>query len=163
VDTPRPSTRTNRTRRVPHPVLIGHAAAAPQVPAGSADIFHPTDFPGLRRALRRMSGRRAQIVSHADFCARWAECAETRCMNGPAPARVAGCAAAMLRFVAELAGADARRGAAGYGGLRLGTEDAVRAAARDMPGAWCTLASCLTVRCGPTLQVSTRFWRTTST
>jgi hypothetical protein len=28
VDTPRPSPRTNRTRRVPHPVLIGHAAVA---------------------------------------------------------------------------------------------------------------------------------------
>jgi hypothetical protein len=27
VDTPRPSPRTNRTRRVPHPVLIGHAAS----------------------------------------------------------------------------------------------------------------------------------------
>jgi len=26
VDTPRPSPRTNRTRRAPHPVLIGHAA-----------------------------------------------------------------------------------------------------------------------------------------
>ena len=29
VDTPRPSPHTNRTRRVPHPVLIGHAASAP--------------------------------------------------------------------------------------------------------------------------------------
>jgi len=29
VDTPRPSPRTNRTRRVPHPVLIGHASARP--------------------------------------------------------------------------------------------------------------------------------------
>jgi hypothetical protein len=28
VDTPRPSPRTNRTRRVPHPVLIGHAGRA---------------------------------------------------------------------------------------------------------------------------------------
>jgi hypothetical protein len=27
VDTPRPSPHTNRTRRVPHPVLIGHAAS----------------------------------------------------------------------------------------------------------------------------------------
>ena len=27
MDTPRPSPRTNRTRRVPHPVLIGHAAS----------------------------------------------------------------------------------------------------------------------------------------
>jgi hypothetical protein len=84
-------------------------------------------------------------------------------MNGPVPARVAGCEAAMLRFVAELPGADARRGAAGYGGLQLGVEDAGRAGARDMPDAWCTLASCLTVRCVPTLQVLTRFWRTTST
>jgi len=31
VDTPRPSPRTNRTRRVPHPVLIGHAASLSQV------------------------------------------------------------------------------------------------------------------------------------
>jgi hypothetical protein len=30
-DTPRPSPRTNRTRRVPHPVLIGHAASLSQV------------------------------------------------------------------------------------------------------------------------------------
>jgi len=30
VDTPRPSTRTNRTRRVPHPVLIGHVASLSQ-------------------------------------------------------------------------------------------------------------------------------------
>jgi len=30
VDTPRPSPRTNRTRRVPHPVLIGHAASLSQ-------------------------------------------------------------------------------------------------------------------------------------
>ena len=28
MDTPRPSPRTNRTRRVPHLVLIGHAAIA---------------------------------------------------------------------------------------------------------------------------------------
>ena len=31
MDTPRPSPRTNRTRRVPHPVLIGHAASLSQV------------------------------------------------------------------------------------------------------------------------------------
>ena len=30
MDTPRPSPRTNRTRRVPHPVLIGHAASVSQ-------------------------------------------------------------------------------------------------------------------------------------
>ena len=39
MDTPRPSPRTNRTRRVPHPVLIGHAASLSQVldamPAGA--------------------------------------------------------------------------------------------------------------------------------
>jgi hypothetical protein len=34
VDTPRPSPRTNRTRRVPHPVLIGHAAGARRVMCG---------------------------------------------------------------------------------------------------------------------------------
>ena len=43
MDTPRPSLRTNRTRRVPHPVLIGHAAA--QVPSAS------------RGAGRRISSR----------------------------------------------------------------------------------------------------------
>ena len=31
MDTPRPSPRTNRTRRVPHPVPIGHAASLSQV------------------------------------------------------------------------------------------------------------------------------------
>ena len=34
MDTPRPSPRTNRTRRVPHPVLIGHAASLTQVFSG---------------------------------------------------------------------------------------------------------------------------------
>jgi hypothetical protein len=33
-DTPRPSPRTNRTRRVPHPVLIGHVSS-PRAPAGA--------------------------------------------------------------------------------------------------------------------------------
>ena len=33
MDTPRPSPRTNRTRRVPHTVLIGHAASLSQARA----------------------------------------------------------------------------------------------------------------------------------
>ena len=32
MDTPRPTPRTNRTRRVPHPVLIGHDRVAPPTP-----------------------------------------------------------------------------------------------------------------------------------
>ena len=38
---PRPSPRTNRTRRVPHPVLIGHAASLSQVylEEGAAGLF----------------------------------------------------------------------------------------------------------------------------
>jgi hypothetical protein len=35
VDTPRPSPRTNWTRRVPHPVLIGHAASHDRTAAGA--------------------------------------------------------------------------------------------------------------------------------
>jgi hypothetical protein len=43
VDTPRPSPRTNRTRRAPHPVLIGHAASlsagqTPSSPRASARV-----------------------------------------------------------------------------------------------------------------------------
>jgi hypothetical protein len=50
VDTPRPSPRTNRTRRIPHPVLIGHAARflalaltlkLPWVPATPWDLEGP--------------------------------------------------------------------------------------------------------------------------
>ena len=37
MDTPRPSPRTNRTRRVPHPVLIGHAASLLQEATGAPD------------------------------------------------------------------------------------------------------------------------------
>jgi len=36
VDTPRPSPRTNRTRRVPHPALIGHAASLTPYPRSPA-------------------------------------------------------------------------------------------------------------------------------
>jgi hypothetical protein len=46
VDTPRPSPRTNRTRRVPHPVLIGHAASLTGAPRGG-DLCLPD---GLRPA-----------------------------------------------------------------------------------------------------------------
>jgi hypothetical protein len=65
VDTPRPSPRTNRTRRVPHPVLIGHAAyvhsgargegtgGGGQAPCPAAPVAElppsrvPTSAPGL--------------------------------------------------------------------------------------------------------------------
>ena len=43
---PPPPLRTNRTRRVPHPVLIGHAAS-----------LTPCLRPALRPALRRAHGR----------------------------------------------------------------------------------------------------------
>jgi len=50
VDTPRPSPRTDRTRRVPHPVLIGHAASLSQVSRESAEAMivqgtRPASYP----------------------------------------------------------------------------------------------------------------------
>ena len=51
-DTPRPSLRTNRTRRVPHPVLIGHAASL-------AD----TDGNGRATGRRRTKGWGAPCAS----------------------------------------------------------------------------------------------------
>ena len=43
MDTPRPSPRTNRTRRVPHPVLIGHATSllTADAPAAAAPAQRP--------------------------------------------------------------------------------------------------------------------------
>jgi hypothetical protein len=49
VDTPRPSPRTNRTRRVPHPVLIGHTASLSQERA--------------RANLERIDRERAKVAS----------------------------------------------------------------------------------------------------
>jgi len=46
VDTPRPSPRTNRTRRVPHPVLIGHAASL------QPTLFVATDTPETEKEVR---------------------------------------------------------------------------------------------------------------
>ena len=40
MDTPRPSPRTNRTRRVPHPVLIGHAASLPPYAQCTAGVLN---------------------------------------------------------------------------------------------------------------------------
>jgi hypothetical protein len=57
VDTPRPSPRTNRTRRVPHPVLIGHAASLSQVCAA-----HPSDHGEGARPRGRAQGRRGQRI-----------------------------------------------------------------------------------------------------
>ena len=51
MDTPRPSPRTNRTRRVPHPVLIGHAAPPPRV--------DPTQRPGVAACAARSTAARA--------------------------------------------------------------------------------------------------------
>jgi len=54
VDTPRPSPRTNRTRRVPHPVLIGHAASlTPLAAAGQAgaSVGHAHQGPSGPRAV----------------------------------------------------------------------------------------------------------------
>jgi hypothetical protein len=51
VDTPRPSPRTNRTRRVPHPVLIGHAGN----PKRLQRLFAPprARCPNNRRLMHR--------------------------------------------------------------------------------------------------------------
>ena len=44
-DTPRPSPRTDRTRRVPHPVLIGHAACASRPPRPGSGRLAPRPAP----------------------------------------------------------------------------------------------------------------------
>ena len=51
VDTPRPSPRSNRTRRVTHPVLIGHAAGPPGRHLG------PTPLPARAVAVSRGRSR----------------------------------------------------------------------------------------------------------
>jgi hypothetical protein len=62
-DTPRPSPRTNRTRRVPHPVLIGHTPPPPPaVTPATRSRYGPQHSPprgtGLARRAK-MSGRRS--------------------------------------------------------------------------------------------------------
>jgi len=67
-DAPPPPSRTNRTRRVPHPVLIGHAASLRQPPPRDAP-HHRLDLArapgngskGPRRARRRQRGRVARV------------------------------------------------------------------------------------------------------
>ena len=56
MDTPRPSPCTNRTRRVPHPVLIGHAASLSQAAA-------------LREELASASARLKEATARADAAA----------------------------------------------------------------------------------------------
>ena len=61
VDTPRLPPRTNRTRRVPHPVLIGHAASPKRPP----DLAPGGGGDGRRAgAGGSLSIRRAKIGSH---------------------------------------------------------------------------------------------------
>jgi len=60
VDTPRPPPRTNRTRRVPHPVLIGHAA--------SLTPYQSDTPPSPRRAVTRAtSPAAAQVTSEGVY------------------------------------------------------------------------------------------------
>jgi hypothetical protein len=54
VDTPRPSPRTNRTRRVRHPVLIGHAASLSQAETALAALT-PFTKPSLRLMIRSLT------------------------------------------------------------------------------------------------------------
>jgi hypothetical protein len=75
VDTPRPSPRTNRTRRVPHPVLIGHAACV-------RGALHPEDPRPVIVILARAAGgdssgdpaRRPRALKGMGFC----RCRRTR-------------------------------------------------------------------------------------
>jgi hypothetical protein len=54
VDTPRPSPRTNRTRRVPHSVLIGHAACL----VLKVFLFaYVSRWPGVDAAIERAAAR----------------------------------------------------------------------------------------------------------
>ena len=88
-DTPRPSPRTNRTRRVPHPVLIGHAASltpsrAPRPGVGCGDsatllfghrLWEMTlgnDFGGKPRRGKesKWGGRRPRRAPASAFCTR---------------------------------------------------------------------------------------------
>ena len=63
MDMPRPSPRTNRTRRVPHPVLIGHAPSLRPV-TGSAPTPSPCGTTRVRCGTRRAASS-TQIATRA--------------------------------------------------------------------------------------------------
>ena len=73
MDTPRPSPRTNRTRRVPHPVLIGHAAQQgthEELIADEGGLYaglwraqERAQEPGARAVLRRGSSSELSSLS----------------------------------------------------------------------------------------------------
>jgi len=84
VDTPRPSPRTNRTRRVPHPVLIGRrsqqsAPTAHQLPR--ALVVQPRPVPAPQRRLSLPNRTRGS-------CAHPLEPLACRCRPPPAAAAV---------------------------------------------------------------------------
>jgi len=64
VDTPRPSPRTNRTRRVPHPILIGHAASLTPCCLHPPRLRAPRRSRGLPSCVpSRCPGRRSLVQS----------------------------------------------------------------------------------------------------
>jgi hypothetical protein len=71
MDTPHPSPRTNRTRRVPHPVLIGHAASLSQVANATAAAAEERDFAAAQDALAKLAAlaRSASLLQAAQSAA----------------------------------------------------------------------------------------------
>jgi hypothetical protein len=71
VDTPRPSPRTNWTRRVPHPVLIGHAASLASL--RPRPFTHPSKSARAAGRLRRRGCPRLAIDARHHHLSRAAE------------------------------------------------------------------------------------------
>jgi len=116
VDTPRPSLRTNRTRRVPHPVLIGHAASLSQVLEVAAAAVGPAATPRAgAEAARAEAAARARAAAAAVVAAGLEERAELLFSD----AAGAGSARSGAEGAAAAGGADGAggegRGAAGRG------------------------------------------------
>jgi hypothetical protein len=72
VDTPRPSPRTNRTRRVPHPVLTGHAA----IGRALQDWAQPNEFLG-KPVRHRLVGGAARNKGRNGTVSGWLPAAES--------------------------------------------------------------------------------------
>ena len=71
MDTPRPSPRTNRTRRVPHPVLIGRDVTTPQAhPAWKEHAPRPYD-PPITVEGRAQARQTAQVEPRKSGLPKW--------------------------------------------------------------------------------------------
>ena len=135
-DTPRPRARTDRTRRIPHPVLIGHAASVLnppghplfalcgqglRVPSRPPPISSPKSlyFPrqGATRALTRSTSSRRGLRAATSSARR---CSQVTCASGLYEAGV--------RCASGSCGAGERCASDLYGGGGGGTLPAARRA-----------------------------------